>query len=124
MEMVSKLARFGFLGLALNAAGFIIFSLLVGVLKFDAVWVVVLTTPPFVCLSYVLQKRWIFRPVTSEFSTMLGFSRNYLLVYLLNIFGLFVLVNKLSLNPLLCQFALIVTLGLLSYFLSKFLFEA
>ena len=120
---VAKITKFASLGVVINLGGYFLYSLLVAVLKFDPILVVTISTPFFLFLAFYLQQKLLFRNNELKPLKIFRFTGNYILIYLLNITGLFTFVNIMGLDPVIVQGFLILSLGFFNFFLSKILFD-
>lgn len=119
----AKITKFASLGVVINLGGYFLYSLLVAVLKFDPILVVTISTPFFLFLAFYLQQKLVFRNNELKPLKIFRFTGNYILIYLLNITGLFTFVNIMGLDPVIVQGFLILSLGFFNFFLSRILFD-
>lgn len=123
LSRLTKITKFASLGVVLNISGYFLFVLLVKGFNFEPIVVVTISTPCYVLLAFYLQQKLIFKNTEPKPSKIFRFSGNYILIYLLNISGLFFFVNIMGVNPLIVQGFLILSLGFFNFFLSRILFE-
>ena len=115
--------KFGALGVVINLLGLATFFVFVSILRLSPDLSVFILSPCFLLLTYYSQKFLIFKSNQATIKVLPLFLRNHLLVYVLNVVGVFIFCDILKFDPLLVQILHLCFLGALSFFLSERIFR-
>jgi len=121
-KLFKQVSRFGFVGILSNLFGFIAYAVLVGAFGWSAFLAILLVSPVFILLNFVLHQHWVFKSEKLEGWRFFLYVLQYVLNYFINIFGIYVFVHTYDIDPILSQACLLFLLGIISFCYNKKLF--
>ena len=118
-SFISQLFLFGIVGIGLNITSYLIFCLLV-YLEMSYGVALSLVYISFLVINFFIYKKKIFHKRDHSKVTVVKYFFSHLLIYILNLFFLFLSVDIYNLSPFYSQFVIILILGLLMFYLYKY----
>lgn len=118
-SFISQLFLFGIVGIGLNIISYLIFCLLV-YLEISYSVALSLVYISFLVINFFIYKKKIFHKGDHSKVTVVKYFFSHLLIYILNLFFLFLSVDIYKLSPFYSQFIIILILGLLMFYLYKY----
>ena len=118
-SFISQLFLFGVVGIGLNIISYLIFCLLV-YLEISYSVALSLVYISFLVINFFIYKKKIFHKGDHSKVTVVKYFFSHLLIYILNLFFLFLSVDIYKLSPFYSQFIIILILGLLMFYLYKY----
>ncbi len=118
-SFISQLFLFGIVGIALNLTSYLIFCLLI-YLKISYILAISLVYFIFFIINFFIYKKKIFIKKNYSTGTLIKYFCSHVLIYLSNLFLLFLSIDIYQLSPFYSQFVIILILGLLMFYLYKY----
>ena len=118
-SFISQLFLFGIVGISLNLTSYLIFCLLI-YLKISYSLAISLVYLVFFIINFFIYKEKIFQKKNHSSGTVIKYFFSHLLIYILNLFLLFLSIDIYQLSPFYSQFVIILILGLLMFYLYKY----
>ena len=118
-SFISQLFFFGLIGIGLNIISYLIFCILV-YLEISYRVALSLVYISFLVINFFIYKKKIFHKRDNLKNSVVKYFGSHLLIYILNLFSLFLSVDIFKFSPFYSQFAIILILGLLMFYLYKY----
>lgn len=121
-KLFKQVSRFGFVGILSNLFGFISYTVLVGAFSLSAFLAIFLVSPVFILLNFILHQHWVFKSQKLKGWHFFLYVLQYILIFFINLFGIYIFVHTYDIDPILSQACLLVLLGIISFCYNRKLF--